>query len=200
MDKNRAGKGGEGVIGQSAFYIEGHREPCCEGSPSKLRVTHCRQEGVPGPEALWRAGWPQEGRARAAGEAWERALGDPEGSGSHCRTWSRDVARPTEVGEDCWCENSLGGRGECWGTGSRQLWSSGDRGQWVSRQWFLSASWIAWHTIKAALVVAITLEQTRATQDERQSPSDGLITADESLACSILDCFPIVAFARISLR
>lgn len=55
--------------------------------------------------------WPEEGRAHATEETWKlpRTLGDPKGHGSHCKTWSRDVAWPTEAGKDGRCENRLGG-------------------------------------------------------------------------------------------
>lgn len=53
------------MSGQTAFYMEGQREPCCEGNMSKLRVTSCcDRKGIPreGSEVGGGAVCPQEER------------------------------------------------------------------------------------------------------------------------------------------
>lgn len=78
--------------------------------------------------------------------------GTPRAMGSHCRTWSRDWCGPQRLEKMASVRVDWGGKGGYWGTGYRQLWSSGNQEQErVSRQMFLSAYCIPWHTIKAAL-------------------------------------------------
>lgn len=100
---------------KAAEQIEGHIL-LTEGLPT---------EGCARPRGVWGPGgrpvWPEQGRAHATEETWKlsRTLGDPKGSGSHGRTWSRDVTWPTGAGKDGRCANRLGGNREGSGTGSR---------------------------------------------------------------------------------